>query len=170
MFLDESGVSTDMTRHYGRSPRGERVFGSVPQGHWKTFTLLAGVRLRGPLAPLIIDGPLDGPMFLEWTRRFLVPELHAGNVVILDNLRTHAVAGFKEMVNAVGAQVRYLPPYSPDLNPIENMWSKVKAFFRSMEARTYEALLDAMAKALRSITEEDCMGFFGHSGYVYTVT
>jgi transposase len=166
VFLDESGASTTMTRLRGWAPRGERAVGAVPQGDWKTVTLLCAIRRQGPVAPLVFEGALNGEIFLEWTQRFLRRELRAGDVVVLDNLRTHAVAGFEKLVRSRGARVLYLPPYSPDFNPIENMWSKVKAYLRKAKARTFDALVTAVGKALASVSKEDCIGFFHHCGYV----
>lgn len=153
IFLDESGASTAMTRLRGWALRGERAAGIAPHGHWQTVTILSGIKRDGPVAPLVIDGTLDGEMFLEWTRRFLLRELQPGDVVILDNLSTHKVAGFAELVEAAGARVLYLPPYSPDFNPIENMWSKMKEFLRAAQARTFDALVAAVGEAFKQVTK-----------------
>ena len=166
VFLDESGVSTAMARLCGWAPKGERAIGAVPQAGWQTVTLLCAIRLAGPVAPMIFEGALNGEIFLDWTRQFLRRELRRGDVVIMDNLRPHAVAGIADTVAAAGARVQHLPPYSPDFNPIENMWSKVKALLRKSKARSFDSLVEAVGKALKRITKEDCIGFFRHCGYV----
>jgi transposase len=124
IFVDESGANTQMTRRYGRSPLGQRLVCALPHGHYQTTTLIAAVSLRGPQAPWLFAGPMDGEWFLAWVKTGLVPGLHRDEVVILDNLATHKVAGVREASEAVGARLEYLPPYSPDFNPIEPRWSK----------------------------------------------
>ena len=168
VFLDESGAKTNMTRLYGRAPAGERVVGRVPHGHWKTTTMLSAVRLDGPCACATLDGPVDADTFLAYVTLVLVPALRPGDVVVLDNLAAHKAAGVAEAVDAAGATLLYLPPYSPDLNPIENMWSKVKARLRAAAARTVQALGEAIDAALASVTPDDCRGFFRHCGYPAT--
>lgn len=165
MFLDESGANTQMTRGRGRSPVGQRLVCSVPQGHYKTSTLIAAVRLSGPAAPWVFDGPMNGEMFLAWVRQGLAPALQPGEVVILDNLATHKVPGVQEAIESAGARVEYLPPYSPDFNPIENLWSKVKQCLRSRNPRTFRQLLTASAQAFDAVSPEDCRGFFLNAGY-----
>lgn len=165
VFIDESGAKTNMTRLYGRAPAGERVVGRVPHGHWKTTTMISAVRLDGPCACATLDGPVDADTFLAYVTLVLVPALRPGDVVVLDNLAAHKAAGVADAVNAAGATVLYLPPYSPDLNPIENMWSKVKGHLRSAAARTVDALGAAIDAALAAITPDDCRGFFHHCGY-----
>jgi len=120
VFIDETAVTTKMVRHRGRSPRGERLVASVPHGHWKTLTLVAALRINGLTAPYVIDGAMDGPSFLAYVEQVLAPALRKGHIVFMDNLRTHKIDGVRQAVEAVGAKVRYLPAYSPDLNPIEN--------------------------------------------------
>lgn len=154
-----------MTRFYGRSPLGRRLMARCPQGHYQTSTLIAGVRLRGPCAPWLFEGAMDGEMFLAWVRQGLVPTLQPQDVVILDNLATHKVAGVRQAIEAVGAQLLYLPPYSPDFNPIENLWSKVKHILRGLEPRTADQLLQAVAFAFAAISTADCHGFFLHAQY-----
>lgn len=168
VFVDESGAKTNMTRLYGWGAVGERVVDRVPHGHWKTCTMLAAVRLTGPLAAVTVDAAVDADAFVTWARDVLAPCLAPGDVVVMDNLPAHKVPGVAEAVGAAGASVRYLPPYSPDYNPIENMGSKVKAHLRSAAARTLDALGDAIDRALTSITPADCRGFFGHCGYPAT--
>jgi transposase len=167
-FIDESGARTNMTRLVGRAPRGERVVGRVPHGHWVTTTMISAVRIDGPCACATLDGPVDADTFLAYVTLVLAPALRPGDVVVLDNLAAHKASGVVDAVNAAGATVLYLPPYSPDLNPIENMWSKVKAHLRSAAARTLDALGDAVDAALASVTADDCRGFFRNCGYVAT--
>jgi len=165
VFLDESGATTQMTRHYGRAPRGQRVREATPQGHWQTLTLFAALTTRGLEAPMTISEPTDGDIFLTYVEQVLCPRLRPGQVVILDNLSAHKVAGVRERIEAAGAHLLYLPPYSPDLNPIEQAWSKVKQILRSMKARTSEALESAVAQALNAITAENAIAWFAHCGY-----
>ena len=165
VFVDESGAHTKMARFYGRSPVGQRLVAHVPHGHYQTSTLIAGVRLSGPCAPWLFEGAMDGEMFLAWVRMGLVPTLHKGDVVILDNLATHKVAGVCQAIEGVGARRVYLPPYSPDFNPIENLWSKVKQILRSLAPRTADQLLQAAATAFAAISAADCRGFFLHAHY-----
>jgi len=165
VFVDESGANTKMTRLYGRCPVGQRLVARVPHGHYQTSTLIAGVRLRGPCAPWLFEGAMDGEMFLAWVRQGLAPTLQPDDVVIMDNLATHKVAGVRPAIEAVGAQLLYLPPYSPDFNPIENLWSKVKSILRRLAARTVEELLRAVALAFAAISTADCHGFFLHAQY-----
>lgn len=168
VFLDESGAQTNMTRTHGRAPRGVRVIQKVPHGHWLSTTLIAAVRTTGSFAQAIVDGATDSEVFLTYVKEALVPQLKAGDVVILDNLQPHKAVGVKEMIEQAGARLLYLPPYSPDFNPIENMWSKVKRKLRSSAARTFEALQKAVWSALDQVTSQDCIGFFRGCGYVAT--
>lgn len=165
VFVDESGANTKMTRLYGRAPVGQRLVGRQPQGHYQTNTLIAGVRLRGPCAPWVFEGAMDGEMFLAWVQQGLVPTLQPGDVVIMDNLATHKVAGVRQAIEAVGARLLYLPPYSPDFNPIENLWSKLKSILRRLCPRTAEDLLQAVGIAFAAISTSDCLGFFLHAKY-----
>lgn len=165
VFADESGANTQMTRHHGRSPIGQRLVCPVPHGHYQTTTLIAAVRPRGPQAPWLFGGAMDGELFLAWVKQGLVPGLHRGDVVILDNLATHKVAGVREAIEAAGARLEYLPPYSPDFNPIEPMWSKVKQELKSQEPRNARQLLKATGVAFAAVTPADCQGFFLHAGY-----
>jgi transposase len=165
VFVDESGASTQMTRRYGRSPVGQRLVCPVPQGHYQSSTMIAAVRLEGPQAPWLFDGPMNGELFLAWVKQALVPGLQPDDVVILDNLATHQVAGVKEAIQAAGARLAYLPPYSPDFTPIENLWSKVKQAIKSREPRTARQLLKAMDAAFATVTPADCHGFFLNAGY-----
>ena len=165
MFLDESGVTTEMTRRYGRAPRGQRVHDSVPAGHWHTLTLLAALGLRGVRAAMTIEAPTDGDVFLAYVEQVLAPRLEPGEVVIMDNLPAHKVAGVRTLIEGRGAQLLYLPPYSPDFNPIEPAWSKIKERLRAVKARTLPLLDDAVTAALATITPDNAVGWFRHCGY-----
>jgi transposase len=165
VFVDESGANTKMTRLRGRAPEGQRVVGRVPHGHYQTTTLISGIRLKGPCAPWLFEGAMDGEMFLAWVVEGLVPTLQKGDVVIMDNLATHKVQGVAEAIAAAGARLLYLPPYSPDFNPIENMWSKIKQILRSADPRTEGELIEAAKTAFNSITTSDCIGFFLNAKY-----
>jgi len=169
VFVDESGANTKMTRLYGRSPVGERLVTQVPQGHYQTSTLIAAVRLRGPCAPWLFEGAMDGEMFLAWVRQGLGPALQPNDLVIMDNLATHKVAGVREAIEAAGARLLYLPPYSPDFNPIENLWSKVKQILRRLAPRNAGELLRAAATAFAAISTTDCQGFFLHAQYAILI-
>jgi len=165
VFVDESGANTKLTGLYGRCPVGQRRVCPVPQGHDQTTPLIAGVRLRGPCAPWLFEGPMDGERFLAWVRQGLAPALQPKDLVILDNLATHKVAGVRQAIEAVGAGLLYLPPYSPDFNPIENLWSQVKAILRALAPRTADQLLRAAASAFDAISTTDCQSFFLHAHY-----
>ena len=165
MFIDESGANTKMTRLYGRSPIGKRLVCRVPHGHYQTTTMIAAVRLRGPQAPWLFDGAMDGELFLAWVEQGLGPCLEGGDVVIMDNLATHKVAGVRDVIEARGARLEYLPPYSPDFNPIEPMWSKVKQGLKSREPRNARQLDKATRAAFATVTPKDCEGFFLYAGY-----
>jgi len=165
VFVDESGANTKMTRLRGRARGGQRLLGRIPQGHYQTSTLISGIRLEGPCAPWLFDGPMNGDMFLAWVRKGLAPTLRPGEVVILDNLATHKVCGVRASIEAVGARLLYLPPYSPDFNPIEPMWSKIKQTLRRDAPRTPAHLLRAAKKAFNSISTSDCKGFFFSARY-----
>lgn len=165
MFLDESGVTTEMTRRYGWAPRPERVSEAVPAGHWRTLTVLAALTTTGVLASMSIESPTDGDVFLAFVEQVLAPRLEPGHVVILDNLSAHKVRGVRQLIEDRGAQVLYLPPYSPDLNPIEQAWSKLKQRLRGVKARVLEQLEPALADALSAITAQNAQAFFRHCGY-----
>ena len=139
----------------------------MPHGHYQTTTLIAAVRLKGPQAPWLFGGAMDGELFLAWVKQGLVPCLEREDVVILDNLATHKVAGVREAIEAVGARLEYLPPYSPDFNPIEPMWSKVKHWLRSVEARNHADLITAIGQALARVTPQDALNWFAHCGYSF---
>ena len=154
-----------MTRSWGRALRGQRVREATPQSHWQTLTIFSALTTRGLQAPMTIPEPTDGDIFLAYVEQVLCPQLRLGQVVILDNLSAHKVAGVRELIEATGARLLYLPPYSPDLNPIEQAWSKVKQILRSLKARTAEALESAVAETLRAITAENAIAWFAHCGY-----
>jgi len=149
----------------GRSPVGERLVAKVPHGHWKTTTIISAVGLRGAFAPAAFDGPADREVFRAYVQQVLVPQLRPGDLVIMDNLQSHKAAGVAEAIKAAGATLLYLPPYSPDFNPIENLWSKLKTHLRSAAARTFDDLCKAIAAGLETITLSDCLGFFHNCGY-----
>ena len=165
VFIDETAVTTKMVRHRGRSPRGERLVASVPHGHWKTLTLVAALRINGLIAPYVIDGAMDGPSFLAYVEQILAPTLRKGDIVFMDNLRTHKIDGVRHAVEAVGAKVRYLPAYSPDLNPIEMAFSKLKTALRKGAARTVTTLMKLIGKLIKTFAPEQCANYFRHAGY-----
>jgi transposase len=165
VFIDETGASTKMARLYGRSPRGERCRAAVPHGHWKTTTFTAGLRSDGLVAPFVLDGPMDGDAFRAYVEQLLSPELRPGDLVIMDNLPAHKVHGVREAIEAVGANLLYLPPYSPDFNPIEMAFSKLKAILRAAAARTIPELWQAIAEALKRFTPNECRNYLLAAGY-----
>lgn len=168
VFLDESGAKTNMTRTRARAPRGQRVVEPTPAGHWCTTTMVGALRHDRIEAPLVIEGAMDSVVFQGYVEQMLAPTLRAGDVVVMDNLAPHKTQGVQKTITARGATVRYLPPYSPDFNPIESMWSKVKQHLRSAAARTHDRLVRAVGDALRSVTPTDCHGFFQGYGYAGT--
>ena len=170
MFVDETGAKTDMTGRYGWGRKSERVIEAVPQGHWKTTTLLQAIDLRGTRAAMITDGPTNAAVFETFVDWLLAPELRPGDVVVLDNLSSHKSAEAVRRIESAGAAVCYLPPYSPDLNPIEKVFSKVKAFLRFAAARTQAALWDAIAFALDTVTPDECRNVFRSCGYTLRQT
>ncbi|WP_456761017.1 IS630 family transposase [Bradyrhizobium sp. USDA 4011] len=165
VFIDETSANTKMARLYGRSPRGERCRAAVPHGHWKTTTFTAGLRANGLIAPLVLDGPMDGDAFLAYVEQLLAPSLRPGDTVIMDNLPAHKVHGIREAIQAVGASLLYLPPYSPDFNPIEMAFSKLKALLRAAAARTMPDLWQAIASALKRFSPEECQNYLVAAGY-----
>jgi transposase len=165
VFLDESGAKTNMTRLYGRCFGGQRVVDTTPHGHWCTTTILSAMRLDGNTAAMVIDGPTDAPVFDAYVRSVLVPSLRAGDIVVMDNLSPHKVPAILDEIESAGAEVWFLPPYSPDFNPIEKMWSKIKAYLRKVKARTHETLLEAIAAALKTVSASDALNWFVSCGY-----
>lgn len=165
VFIDETGTATDMARTRGRGPKGERVLGRVPYGHWKTTTFIAGLRTTGLIAPFVIDRPTDRDVFLTYVARCLVPELRPGDIVVMDNLPAHKVDGVCRMIEATGARLLYLPAYSPDLNPIEMAFSKLKALLRKAAERSVSTLWDRIGIILDDFNQAECQNFFKHAGY-----
>lgn len=165
LFLDESGAKTNMTRLYGRAPRGQRVRDHVPNGRWETTTMIAAMGRKGPQAPWVLDGAMDGAAFETWVESVLAPTLEPGDIVVMDNLSVHKNAKARALIHAAGATVWDLPAYSPDLNPIEKMWSKVKTALRRAKPRDTEALCEAIGDALRQVSETDIQNWFASCGY-----
>ena len=165
LFIDESGAKTNMTRLYGRAPRGMRVQDRVPHGRWQTTTMIAAIGRNGTQAPWVLDGPMDGAAFATWAKQVLAPTLAQSDIVVMDNLAVHKDTTASKAITATGAQIWYLPPYSPDLNPIEKMWSKVKASLRKAKARDEQSLFKAIGNAFAEITQEDINNFFASCGY-----
>ena len=165
VFLDETAATTKLTRSHGRCLRGLRLLDPVPHGHWKTSTLVAGLRLTGLTAPYVLDGALTGPVFRHYIEQMLAPTLTPGDIVVMDNVATHKVAGIRDAIEARQAQLLYLPPYSPDLNPIEQAYAKLKAILRKAGARTREALWQAIGIAIDSLAPGECLNLFKCAGY-----
>jgi transposase len=165
VFIDETGVNTKMTRRYGRAPRGRRVIAKVPHGHWKTTTFVAALRSAGLTAPLVVDGAMNGEVFLAYVEQQLAPTLRPGDIVIMDNLASHKRAGVREAITATGATLVYLPPYSPDFNPIELVFSKLKWLVRSAQARTIDSLWQLLGQLLDRFPASECQNYLRHCGY-----
>jgi transposase len=166
VFIDETWATTSMARRHGRARRGQRLVAAVPHGHWKTTTFLAALRHDGITAPCVFDGAINGERFLAWVEQALVPTLGAGDLVIMDNLGAHKVEGVREAIEARGARLLYLPPYSPDLNPIEQVFAKLKALLRTAATRTVDALWHAIGQALDAFSPAECARYLAHAGYV----
>ncbi len=165
VFLDESGAKTNMTRLYGRAPRGERVIDYVPDGRWESLTMLSALRFDGRTTAMVYEGGTDILAMQTYVESFLAATLGTGDIVVMDNLSSHRNAEVVTMIEATGAEVWFLPRYSPDYNPIEEMWSKVKAYLRKIEARSKKALIHAIGKAHETVTAQDAAGWFAHCGY-----
>ena len=165
VFFDECGVNTKMARTHGRCLQGQRLVGAAPAGHYRASTLMSAMRLDGVVAPLLLDGAVNAEVFAGYVEQCLAPALRPGDILIMDNLPAHKSVRVTRAIEAVGCTLVYLPPYSPDLSPIENMGSKVKTGVRSMAARSDEALIDAVGTSLRAITRDDCEGYFQNCGY-----
>jgi len=165
LFLDETGALTNLTRTHGRCEQGERCIGHAPAGHWQTMTAVAAIRLEGLTAAATTPHAIDGELFLGYVEHALLPALRPGDVVVMDNLPGHKLPAVRERIESSGATLLYLPPYSPDFNPIEMIWSKVKRLMRSAAARTVEALHTAFAAAMAAVTTDDIRGCFRHCGY-----
>jgi len=167
VLLDETSANTAMTRLYGWGPRSERLVDAAPHGHWKTTTFVAGLRESGIVAPLVLDGPMTGEVFRAYVEQMLAPSLTSGDVVVMDNLPAHKVTGVREAIQAAGASVLYLPPYSPDLNPIEQFFSKLKALLRKAAARTRDELWDTIGTLLDAFAPSEFRNYIVNSGYEF---
>jgi transposase len=165
VFADETWASTNMARRYGRSPRGERLVCPVPHGHWKTTTFVAALRADGMTAPMVVDGAMTGDLFVAYVEQILAPTLRPGDVVVMDNLACHKRTGVERAIRRAGCTLRYLPPYSPDLNPIELAFSKLKGLLRSAGKRTVDDLWDFLGKSLDAFAPDECLRYFRHDGY-----
>ena len=165
IFLDETWASTNMTRTHGRCPHGQRLIMSVPHGHWKTTTFVVALTLQGLVAPTVVDGPMNGDIFVAYVEQQLVPVLKRGDIVVMDNLSSHKRAAVKTAIESVGAELRFLPPYSPDLNPIEKAFSKLKAMLRKAQKRTITSLQDYLGQVLDNFSPEECSNYFASCGY-----
>ena len=165
VFIDETWASTNMARRHGRCRRGERLRSSVPHGHWKTTTLVAGLRRTGMVAPMVLDGPINRDAFVAYVRQMLVPGLAPGDIVIMDNLSSHKAPAAREAIEAAGAKLLFLPPYSPDFNPIEQAFSKLKAHLRKAAERTIHGLWNAIGRILDLYSPQECANYFANAGY-----
>jgi transposase len=165
VFVDETWTSTKMVRIRGRCRKGKRLIGKAPFGHWKTTTFTGGLRFDGLVAPFVLDGPMNGEAFLVYVEEVLAPSLSAGDIVLIDNLPAHKVKGVREAIEARGAKLIYLPPYSPDLNPIEMVFAKLKALLRKAAERTRDALWDRIGQLLQAFTPQECANCLAHAGY-----
>ncbi len=168
IFLDESGAQTHMKRLYGRTVKGERLVDTMPGGHWRTTTMISAIRTAGVATAMVTEGATDAMVFRGFVEHFLAPVLKRGDIVVMDNLSSHKVSGVREAIERAGAQLWYLPPYSPDFNPIEQAWSKVKSVLRSITPKTTRQLHRAVGSALRRITSRECQNYFAHCGYPAT--
>lgn len=165
VFLDETGTATDMARTRGRGPRSRRLIGKLPYGHWKTTTFVAALRNDAITAPFVIDKPMNGTIFRAYVERCLAPALSPGDIVVMDNLSAHKVDGVRQAIEATGATLLYLPPYSPDLNPIEQVFSKLKALLRKAAERSVPALWDRIGELLSAFSSAECANYLRNSGY-----
>ena len=165
VFIDETGASTKMARLRGRAPKGQRCRAPVPHGHWKTTTFTGALRLSGMTAPMVLDGPMNGAAFLAYVEQVLVPTLRPGDIVIMDNLPAHKPSAVRAAIEAAGAELTFLPPYSPDFNPIENAFSKLKAILRKAAARTIDDLWRVIGEAIDAFTPSECQNYFAACGY-----
>jgi len=165
IFIDETWAKTNMTRLRGRAPRGERLIDKSPHGHWKTTTLIAALGVEGVRCSTVVDGAVNADVFEAFVEQVLVAELRPGDMVVMDNLSSHKRSRTRELIEATGAQLEYLPPYSPDLNPIEMVFAKVKGLLRSLACRTRDALWNAMQSVLEQVTASDAINCFAHCGY-----
>ena len=170
VFVDETWAKTNMTRTHGYAPRGQRLIDGAPPGHWHTTTLVGALRVSGFVAPLVIDGAVNGEWFRAYVELVLVPELARGDVVVMDNLGSHTVAGVRKAIEGAGCELLYLPPYSPDLNPIENAFSKLKRLLRAATERTIETLWDRIGQLLDRFRPDECRNYFRHCGYAHNAS
>jgi transposase len=168
VFIDETWAKTNMTRSHGRCPRGQRLVAKVPHGHWKTTTFVAALRAEGLTAPTVVDGAMNGATFLAYVRQQLVPTLRSGDIVVMDNLSSHKAVGVGEAIEAVGATLVYLPPYSPDFNPIELVFAKLKWLLRSAQERNVDDLWKRLGILLDAFPADECRRYFSHCGYTAT--
>jgi transposase len=168
VFVDETWAKTNMTRTHGRCARGQRLVAKVPQGRWTTLTFIAALRCDAVTAPLVIDGPINGDWFLAWTQQVLVPILRPGDVVVLDNLGSHKGKAARRAIRAAGAHLLFLPPYSPDLNPIEQVFAKLKTLLRKADERTIEATWTRIGSLLDRFSPAECSNYLRHAGYAST--
>lgn len=168
VFVDETWASTNMARRMGRGPRGARVVAAVPHGHWKTSTFVAGLRADGVVAPVVLDGAINGLSFRAYVEQFLAPSLRPGDTVVIDNLGSHKVQGVREAIQAAGARLLFLPPYSPDLNPIEQFFAKLKALLRTAARRTVDGLWNAIGTALNAFHPNECRNYIDNCGYSHS--
>ena len=166
VFIDETWAKTNMARLYGRCAKGQRLVCPVPHGHWKTTTFIAGLRHNAITAPLVIDRPMNGVIFKAYVERMLAPTLSPGDIVVMDNLSSHKIDGVRQAIEDRGAKLLYLPPYSPDFNPIEMAFVKLKALLRKAAERTVDALWDTIGETLDTFTPQECVNYFKHAGYV----
>ena len=167
VFIDETGVTTNMVRRYGWGPKGDRLVDAAPYGHWRATTFVAGLRSTGLTAPLVLEGPMTGTAFRAYVEQFLAPTLLLGDIVVMDNLAAHKVAGVQEAIAAVGASILYLPPYSPDLNPIEQTFARLKALLRKASARTRETLGTIIGQLLHTFSPAECRNYLANSAYAF---
>ena len=165
VFIDETWASTNMARRHGRAPRGQRLRVGVPHGHWKTTTFVAGLRNSGIVAPFVLDGPINRNAFEAYVEKVLAPELRPGDIVVMDNLSSHKGPRIRQMIEAAGGSLLYLPPYSPDFNPIENAFAKLKALLRKAAERTIEGLWTVIGRLLDAFTPNECTNYFAAAGY-----
>jgi transposase len=165
VFIDETGASTKMARLYGRARRGERCRAPIPHGHWKTTTFVGALRRSGLTAPMVLDGAMHGTAFIAYVEQALVPTLKPGDIVIMDNLPAHKPLAVREAIENAGASLRFLPPYSPDFNPIENAFAKLKAILKKIAARTIDELWTAIGQAITTFTPAECANYFNAAGY-----
>ena len=166
VFVDETGTNTAMTRSHGWGRKGEKLYGKTPHGHWMTQTFVAGLCHRAILAPMLLPCPMTGEIFRQWLEEALIPELEPGSIVVVDNLPAHKVASIRQCLEDAGMGLLYLPPYSPDFNPIEQVFAKLKALLRRIAPRSFDAICDAIDSILRKFSPSECSNYIRHAGYV----